>query len=358
MSGALLIDGSYGEGGGQLVRSAVALAAILGRAIEIERVRAGRPRPGLAAQHLTAVRAVGSACGARIAGDALGSPWLAFEPLHAPRAGVYELDVGEARAGGSAGSAALVVQPLALALAFARGESRVVVRGGTHVPSAPCADFLRDVWAPVLARVGLAIECELARPGWFPLGQGEIRARIDGRGPEAPLVPLAPSSRGAIVRAWGRALASLLPEHVAERMARTARDRLEAEGIAARVDAIRPDAACAGAAVFLGVEFGRSRAGFTAFGRRGVPAERVAADAVLQVLAHRESGAAFDAHLGDQLVLPLALAPGESRFTVERASRHLSTQAWLADRFGLASVSVEQSSRGPASVVVRSVRRL
>jgi len=186
---ALAIDGSHGEGGGQIVRSALALAAHLEREVVIDGIRAGRPQPGLAAQHLTAVRAAAAICDAALEGDSLGSRRLRFAPGGAVRAGDYAFDVGRARAGGSAGAATLVLSTVLVPLALAPGASTVSIRGGTHVPWSPSFDYACDVWLPSLRRLGVRAELELVASGWYPAGGGEIRARIDGLGAGA-LLPL------------------------------------------------------------------------------------------------------------------------------------------------------------------------
>jgi RNA 3'-terminal phosphate cyclase (ATP) len=349
----LIIDGAHGEGGGQILRTALALSAVSGRPIRIQRVRAGRPTPGLAAQHLAGLRAVAAICGAAVDGDRLGAEEVGFAPAHAPRAGAYLFDVAAARQGGSAGAATLVLQAVLLPLALARGDSTVAVRGGTHVPWSPSFDYAREVWLPMVGRMGVAAELELVDWGFYPVGQGEIRARVRGRGARA-LAPLEARRKGALEGVRGRAVAANLPAHIAQRMADRARALLAAAGIAAEIEALRVRAASAGAALFLGADYDGLKAGFDAHGRRGKPAEQVAEEAAEALLAHHRSGAAVDLHLADQLVLPAALAAGESAFTVEGASRHLRTCAWLVERFALARVEIEAVAGKPALVRVRT----
>ena len=176
----LVIDGAYGEGGGQILRTSVALAAILGQPIRIENIRAGRKNPGLAAQHLTALRAAAMVCDATLTGDELGSTRLIFEPRSQPVPGLYEFDVSEAREGGSAGAATLVLQTILLPLALAQGSSTVTVRGGTHVAWSPPFHYLRDVYLPMVAYLGIEASVELLAWGWYPAGEGEIALEISG----------------------------------------------------------------------------------------------------------------------------------------------------------------------------------
>jgi RNA 3'-terminal phosphate cyclase (ATP) len=347
---ALRIDGAHGEGGGQILRSAVALAAITGTPIEIERIRAGRERPGLRPQHLAVVRAVGALVGASLAGAELGSQWLRFEPSFTPRAGAHRFAVSTAGAERSAGSATLVLQAACLPLFFARAPSVVTVGGGTHVPWSPAFDDLESAWLPALARLGLELEVELLRPGWYPLGGGELRARLAGKEPR--LVPLALAERGPLRSIRGRALASGLPAHVPQRMAARALSILRQEGLPANVRAELVRADSPGAGLFLAARYEHVTASFASLGRPGKPSEAVAEDAVAALLAHRSSGAALERHLGDQLVLPAALVPGRSVFTVEAVTSHLLTCAWVVERFDLARVQVAGGLQEPGRVAI------
>lgn len=337
----LVIDGSYGEGGGQILRSALALSAITGRPVQIENIRAGRKNPGLAAQHLTGVRALAAVCQAGVTGDRPGSQKLTFVPGRPPQAGDYVFDVAEGREGGSAGAATLVLQTVLLPLALTSGDSNLVIRGGTHVAWSPPFDYVADVWLPTVARMGIMATTELTTWGWYPVGQGELRAAVHGLANGQGLSPLMLVERGELHRVWGRAVAANLPAHIPQRMADRACSLLREAGIDARVEPLRVRAACAGAGIFLTAEYENVRAGFNALGEKGKSSETVAEEAVAAVLAHRASGGTLDEHLADQIILPLALAEGTSRFSVERVSRHLSTNAWVVEQFGLARVSVE-----------------
>ena len=175
------IDGSHGEGGGQILRTALSLSAITGQAMRIERIRAGRKNSGLRPQHLTAVRAAAAICEAHLEGDEVGSQTLLFEPRQSPRPGYYEFDVREAAKGGSAGSVTLIFQTLLLPLALAGGKSEIILRGGTHVAWSPPFHYLQYVYLPAVARLGIEARVELRRWGWYPVGGGEIRAVVTGK---------------------------------------------------------------------------------------------------------------------------------------------------------------------------------
>ncbi len=355
MSRPLIIDGSQGEGGGQILRTALSLAAIEGRALRIEKIRAGRPNPGLAAQHVTCVRAVAALCRADVSGDEIGSRRLDFAPRAAVKAGDYAFDISAARKGGSAGATSLVLQAVLVPLALARGDSRVSLRGGTHVAWSPPFDYLQQVWLPALARLGIAADLELGRSGWYPAGEGEIRALVCGLGPETRgrLRPLALLDRGPLEAVTGRAIAANLPLHIAQRMAGRARDLLRADGIAAAIEAATAKAACPGAGLFLTARYHAVACGFSALGERGKRAEQVGEEAAGALLAHWRSGAALDRHLADQLLLPLALARGPSSFSAQAITQHLRSNAFVIERFGLAEVrlSVGEGEAGIVDVI-------
>jgi RNA 3'-terminal phosphate cyclase (ATP) len=337
MANFLVIDGSHGEGGGQILRSSLSLAAITGRPVRIEKLRANRKKPGLAAQHLTSVRAAAMLCDAELTGAKLGSQTLQFIPCKQVKAGDYFLDVAEAREGGSAGAVMLVLQTLLLPLALAKGAATVVLRGGTHVDMSPSFDYVHDVWLPVLARMGISAELSLVRSGWYPVGRGEIRLRISGAG---ELNPLRLEHRGPLRTITGRALAANLPAHISERMAGHARGLLQQAGMAAEIEAAVMQAACPGVGLYLTAHYQNCLAGFGAQGKRGKPAEQVAEEACAALLSHHRSGAALETHLADQLILPAALCRGESVFSVEHISPHLVTNAWVVERFGLARIDI------------------
>ena len=236
----LEIDGAHGEGGGQILRSALTLSVITGRHLRIHNMRAARKNPGLAAQHLTAVRAAAALCRAQVVGDTLGSQELDFAPTAPVQAGEFEFDVAEARTGGSAGSVNLVLQTVLLPLALASGESCLLLHGGTHLPMSPSFDYVSDVWLPTLARIGIAASVQLDAWGWYPIGRGQIRATIAGTERRGGLLaPLDCLERGALRRVSGRAVAANLPSHIPQRMRDRARGLLESLGVEVSIGAER-----------------------------------------------------------------------------------------------------------------------
>ena len=350
---SLVIDGTHGEGGGQILRTGLALAALRGRSVQFTHIRAGRRHPGLAAQHLTAVRAAAALCAATLDGDALNSQELLFVPQQGVKSGSYAFNVAAAREGGSAGGTSLVLQTILLPLALAAGRSEVFLQGGTHLTQSPTFDYLRDVWLPALRCLGIRASVALDAWGWYPIGKGAIRAEIAGAPPYlGGLTPLQLLTPGPLLRVVGRAVAANLPAHIPQRMAERASALFAPLGtnVDIRVECV--DAACPGTGIFLAAEYQHVRAGFSALGARGKPSEQVAEEAAGALLRHHASGAAVDRHLADQLLLPLSVAAKPSRFTVGQATRHLETNAWVIRELGVAEIVVHPMQSGTVEVVV------
>lgn len=333
------IDGSYGEGGGQVLRTSLSLAAITGQPIRIEHIRAKRQKPGLAAQHLTAVRAAATICQAQVRGDALESMTLEFIPGGSSQAGKYTFDVTEARQGGSAGTVNLILQTILLPLALATGDSQVTLRGGTHIAFSPPFTYIEQVYLPILTQLGLKAEAVLHAWGWYPRGGGEVALRVTGGSTLSGLTLL---ERGALRQVRGLAIVTELPSHIPQRMAMRAENLLDQADLKAQVRPLRERGIGPGAGVFLTADYENSRAGFGALGRLGLPAEKVAEMACEELLDFHATGAPVDVHLADQLLLPLALASGASQYRVAEISLHLTTNAWVIEKFGLAKITIDE----------------
>jgi RNA 3'-phosphate cyclase len=321
----LEIDGAHGEGGGQLVRTAVALAAVTGTAIRVRDVRARRDRPGLAPQHLTAVSAVATLCGARCENLAPRSQAFEFHPGRL-RAGEHAFDVG------TAGSLTLVLQALLPAMIRAPGPCRVRLTGGTDVRAAPPIDYFRRVLVPLLARLGIAVDCRVARRGYYPRGGGEVEVATTPATPR----PLALDAPGRLVRIDGLAHAGNLPAHIPERMRASALARLDAAHAPVSVDARVLDANEAfgqGGAIVLWAERASTVLGAGRVAERGVPSEALGESAAAELAADLDAGAVLDVHAADQLLVYLALAGGESTFTAREVSLHAETAMWLVAQF-------------------------
>jgi RNA 3'-terminal phosphate cyclase (ATP) len=346
------IDGSYGEGGGQVLRTSLALSAITGQSVRIDAIRARRRNPGLAPQHLATVQALARVCDAHVRGAAPRSTSLVFEPRSTPTPGDYEFDVSESVAGGSAGAVSLILQAvlLPLALAPSKRESRVVLRGGTHVPWSPSFHYLKHVFLPTAARMGVACSLVLDDWGFYPVGGGQITCVISAR--HQPLGPITLVDRGQLRHVWGLAVAANLPAHIPQRIAARAASALTKAGVRAQVKPLRERAAGPGAALVLVAEYEDALAGFAAIGVKGKPSEQVADEAVLDFLANNRSGYALDMHLADQLLLPAALAAGQSVFSTCRVTQHLLTNAHIIHQFIDAQIDIDGREDQPGHVTV------
>jgi RNA 3'-terminal phosphate cyclase (ATP) len=353
----LVIDGSYGEGGGQVLRTSLSLSATSGRPVRIEGIRAGRRKPGLRPQHLTSLRAAAKLCDAKVQGAKLNSQTLTFIPRSAPKAGDYNFDVAQAARGGSAGSASLILQTVLLPLALADNASQVTLRGGTHVAWSPPFHFIKRVYLPTLAKIGVNAKVNIRKWGWYPIGGGEIAATIaTGANQSASriLPGLDLTVRGRLVRVRGVSASSNLPKHIRVRQERSALQVLRSNGINARLEVVDAPAKGQGTVVFLWAEFENTVAGFTSLGELGKPAEQVAKEAAQDLLAFLQCDAALDRHMADQLVLPLAIASGPSRFTTEMVTPHLLTNTWVVNRFLPGRVRVDGEEGEPGICYVEA----
>lgn len=313
------LDGAAGEGGGQILRTALSLAMITGKPFRIERIRARRPKPGLLRQHLTAVQAAAEVCRARVSGAAPGSQTLAFTP-GTITGGHYRFAIG------TAGSCTLVLQTVLPALWFADRESTLAVTGGTHNPAAPPADFLMGAWLPVLRSMGADMDIELVRHGFYPAGGGEIQARVR---PIRALAPVELACRGALQSAKATAIVAGVPEDVARRELVHLGTRFGELEQKMRVLSSREGP---GNVLMLELRYAGHTEVFTGFGARGLPAEEVADRVAREAGRFLDSPAGVGEHLADQLVLPLALA-GAGGFTAPSLSSHLRTNLEVIGKF-------------------------
>ncbi len=349
----IVINGAYGEGGGQVLRTSLTLSALLGEPIRIENIRAKRRKPGLQAQHLTGVWAIAQVCDAELEGADLGSLTLTLAPQSPPRAGKYSFDVAQARKGGSAGATSLVFQTLSLPLALAPGQSRLTLCGGTHVAWSPPFHYLKHVYLPTLARMGLEAKAEIEKWGWYPIGGGEMTAAIGGRG-ESDLSGLDLVERGELKRFWGISATSNLPAHIGQRQKKRADGYLRKRGFTPQIEIVDAPSPGQGTVVFLVAEYDHAVAGFSSAGRRGKPAEKVAEEACREFIAYHQSGACLDKHLADQLILPLALGSGSSAFTTCQITQHLLTNVWAVEQFLDVRFEIEgkEGQKGRVQIVI------
>ncbi|GAB7129013.1 RNA 3'-terminal phosphate cyclase [Silvimonas sp. JCM 19000] len=323
----LELDGSMGEGGGQILRTALTLSMITAVPIRISQIRAGRQKPGLLRQHLTAVQAAAAICGATVEGATPGSQALTFAPGPI-RGGDYRFAIG------SAGSCTLVLQTVLPALWFADAPARICVSGGTHNPKAPPADFLIDAWLPLLQRMGVQTQIELVRHGFYPAGGGEVVAHTQ---PVPALQPLDLSTRGAHVALNAVAMVAGVPVSVALREVDCLRARLPA---VTAVHQELSDRMGPGNAVLVRVQHENVTELFIGLGEKGIAAERVADRVAQDALSYLRRDAAVGEYLADQLLLPLALA-GAGTVSTTHASSHLITNAQVIEKFLDVSIEIE-----------------
>ncbi|RZN35478.1 MAG: RNA 3'-terminal phosphate cyclase [Methanosarcinales archaeon] len=330
----LTIDGSFGEGGGQILRTSVAMAAITETPVKIVHVRKNRPKPGLSAQHLTAIRALTELAGADTNGDEIGSTELTFSPGEI-RGGTYCMDIG------TAGSISLLLQCLIPVALYAPDTVVLDITGGTDVKWSPPIDHLRHVLLPALALMGCDVNVEVMRRGYYPRGGGRVRAviepsRISG-------ADFCEKTSGAVC---GCSHSSRLPEHVAKRQRSAAIARLHDHGYDGRIDATitvtPPDrgAASTGSGITLWCGY----VGGSALGERGKPAEVVGSDAADNIIRELNSKAAVDIYLADQLIPYMAMAKS-GLFTTRELSLHAKTNIWVSEQFTDARFDVTQSDQ-------------
>jgi RNA 3'-terminal phosphate cyclase (ATP) len=317
----LTIDGSQGEGGGQILRTSLALSAITGNPVTITNIRANRAKPGLQRQHLVAVRAAARICNAELHGDELRSSEITMRPQGVV-AGTYVFDIG------SAGSASLVLQTILPPLLLADAPSRIIIDGGTHNPLAPPFEFLRDSFVPCLAKIGARVELHLERHGFYPAGGGRLLATIQPLRDPSPLELL---TRGRPLSREIRAAVANLPLHIAEREADTARRKLQWSERETVVESIE-GAAGPGNVLTITMSYQDVTEVVAAFGELRLPAEQVAARAVRDVRHYLKSTAPVGEHLADQLLVPLSIARGGS-FRAVTSSLHLQTNCAVIAAF-------------------------
>ena len=345
----LCIDGSYGEGGGQILRTSLALSAILRQPLQVDRIRSGRKKPGLMPQHLTGVQAIARISGGVVEGAELHSEKIVFHPGEI-QAGEYEFDVARVKA--SAGSTGMIFQTIAPPLSFAEGKSSLVLKGGTHAHWAPPIDYLSAVFLPAVREMGFEARIATERWGWYPQGGGIVRAKIV---PTTSSEGITLEDRGTLKGITGLSVVSNLPRSIAERQRNQALKRLREKGFEADISLIEAPSMGTGTFFFLLLEFERLVAGFSGLGARGKRAEKVADEAVNALFAYLETGDAVDPYLADQLILYMALAQGPSSFTTSEISRHLLTNVWVVEQFLPVKFQVQGRLGTPGRVRVEGI---
>ncbi|OIO26807.1 RNA 3'-terminal-phosphate cyclase [Candidatus Micrarchaeota archaeon CG1_02_55_22] len=318
------IDGAQGEGGGQSLRSSLSLSALTGQPFKITGIRANRPTPGLANQHLLAVRASAKMCGAKLSGDYLGSTALSFTPGKIV-GGEHAFDCG------TAGSTALVLQTLLPPALFAPEPVTLRITGGTENLWAPTSFYLREVFQPLAKKFGASFDVQLEKVGWYPEGGGALAVSIT---PCVGLTSIELVERGTLKGVSGYSVCSGVPFSVAERQkTRVIKQCVELGIDKAKITALGLPSIGKGSEVFIRAEYEVGLAGFTALGARGKAAEKVAGEAMHLFKEFHASSACVDEHASDQLVLLAALAKGKTRLHIPLVTKHLETNAAVIKQF-------------------------
>ncbi len=315
------IDGSHGEGGGQILRTSVALSGATGKPIQIHRIRAGRPKPGLSPQHLHAIRSVQLLTDADVRGLKLGSEEVSFNPGKV-RKGHYEIDVG------TAGSVSLVLQTALLPALSSGGKVELVVKGGTDVPMSPPVDYIKNVFLPLIGRMGADADLVLRERGHYPKGGGEIEVMVD------PALPrgLKIEDKGGLKMVYGISHCTNLPAHIAQRQRDAANNVLKkALSINAQINNEVSKGVGAGSGVVVWAEFENTILGTSSLGRRGKRAEIVGGEAMNSLVRMIKSFVTVDDHMADQLLPYVALARGMSSFRCTLTS-HVVTNIHTVER--------------------------
>lgn len=320
MPAAIQIDGSQGEGGGQILRTALALSMITGQAFELTNIRAGRKKPGLMRQHLVCVQASQQISQAYVEGAELHSQRLYFAPQHV-QSGKYQFQIG------SAGSTTLVLQTLLPALLLQSEASELTITGGTHNPLAPTADFIEQCFLPALTKLGIESEFKLNKAGFFPIGAGEIQVKIQ---PWQQRKKLCLLERGKLqsTEAFAAVLNISTEAQIAQRELATLNQRLKLD----TQQQFHLNGVSQGNTLYVKVKLEHHTQLFTALGEIRKSAEHIANHLADQVQQYMQSNAAVDEYLADQLLLPLALSQG-GEFTAQSMSEHTRTQACMIEKF-------------------------
>lgn len=343
------IDGSFGEGGGQILRTALSLSCLFQKPFRIFNIRKGRKKPGLMPQHLTSVRAAQLLSQADVEGGRIGSTELSFSPREV-KGGDFFFDIG------TAGSTMLVLQTLIPALIFSREKSAVTLTGGTHVPFSPSYHYIAGTFLPFLERMGIKMTLTIESYGFYPKGGGKIRA---GLIPAADVKPLRVVERGKILRIEGYSGVGNLPLSIAERQRKALIERIhpamEDPGCDVDIELLDVPTPGQGTFVYLRSVSGSSIAGFTSLGERGKRAEAVGDEAAAAFIEYYSTDAVLDPHLSDQIVLYLSMSKEESVFTTSRITRHLMTNLWAISLFHEFKYSIEGEIGKPGRVKVNKV---
>ena len=340
------IDGAYGEGGGQVLRTSLTLSALTCKPVHIRHIRASRRQPGLQHQHLAAVKAIASLANADLKGASLNATSLTLIPseIHAGR---YQFDIA------TAGALTLVLQTILFPLSFAQGTSDVILTGGTHVKWSPIYHYLSEHWLPLLQNLGFRAQLKLRSAGFFPKGGGKVHAKIL---PAGELHPFQCVNRGRLVGIWGLSGVANLSDDIAKRQKHQALRRLYDICRNTKIKTLKLTSPVKGTFILLRAEFATyGSACYTALGAPGKPAEKVADEVVDAMLSFLRSNGCVDQYLADQLLLPLSLIQGWSHFRTDRITPHLLTNAHIIRQFLPVQIEVDGPLHEPGGVKIKGI---
>jgi RNA 3'-terminal phosphate cyclase (ATP) len=348
--GVVLVDGSFGEGGGQVLRTALTLSVTTGKPLHITNIRANRSKPGLRPQHLKAVDAARTISKAEVAGATLGANELYFKPgsLHSGR---YNFNIG------TAGSTSLVLQTIFYPLSLLDAASTVTITGGTHVRWSPCYHYLDLQWLPFLLDMGFDAKLELLTAGFYPKGGGKIMATVRQA---SKLTPRNMDHCGALLEISGISAVANLKLSIADRQKRKAINGLKGlewkEGRPnLRIKRVNMPSRFKGTVLILMAKFEMGRACYFSLGEIGKPAEHVAEEVVTALKQFVTTGAAVDQYLADQLLIPLSLAQGVSEISTNQITKHLLTNAHIVQLFSPVQIDIQGDLGAPGLVRVCQV---
>lgn len=340
----IIIDGSFGEGGGQIVRTSLTMSMLTKEPVKIINIRKNRKNPGLSNQHLTCVKASAKICDARVAGAELRSSFLEFYPGET-MPGNYDFEIN------SAGSVGLVIQTIFLPLVFCKNKSSFTITGGTHVPNSPNVHYIDHVFAKLLEKMGVSVKINIVKWGWHPKGGGKTEIFIS---PQKNIIPFVLTEKKPVTEINAISAISNLPEHVMTRQARFMKNFFLSNHININIKEITAPAFSRGSLGFCYINKEKF-AGFTGLGKKGKRAEKVAEESSVNMLGFINSGANVDERLSDQIILPALFSSGESSWTTTRITEHLKTNIWTLEKFFPGITIITQKENGLFCVNVKGI---
>jgi RNA 3'-terminal phosphate cyclase (ATP) len=323
MDANVVIDGSQGEGGGQMLRTSLSLSLLTGKSFRMTQIRARRKNPGLAAQHLKSIQAAASISNSTVHGDSIGATEILFQPGRVFRDN-FVFDIG------TAGSTSLVFQTICFPLAWKAPGSTVTIRGGTHVSHSPSFHYLIQQWLPWMKRLGYEFQLEMRHAGFYPRGGGEIFA-VCGVHHHAPELKI--HERGALLDLHILSTYSNLPRQVGERQFNQAAEELSAGGFSFGGELEELPAHSPGTSLSVSANYEQGSCTYTSLGERGIPAEKFASQAVEKFLNFHASKGAIDEYLSDQLLIPAVLNRNPIGYTTNQVTQHLLTNRDIISQF-------------------------